>query len=209
MRVLIWGAGTHGRLVADIVRSCGHEIVGFVDADESRVGTEAESGGARVLYTEDEFLETLDEEPDFHAVALALEDNRARLRAYFEVADSLALPAFVHPSAVVSPSAKIGDGTIVGAGVVINAAAAVGRAVMLETACVVEHDNQIGDGSCVGSGAVLAGSVTLGERALVRAGATVIPGIRVGSDSVVEAGSTVVRHVEDESRVDGTPARPV
>jgi len=207
MRVMIWGAGPHGKQVADIVRACGHEIVGFVDADESKVGSEVESGGARVLYSEDEFLETLDEAPDFHAVVLALEDNTARLRSYFEVADSLAVPAFIHPSAVISPSAAIGDGTVVGAGVVVNAAATVGRVVILETACVVEHDNRVGDGARVGCGAVLAGEVSLGERAFVGAGATVIPGIRVGSDAVVQPGSTVIRPVEDGARVDGTPAR--
>lgn len=209
MRVLIWGAGTHGKTVADVIVACGHDIVGFVDADESLVGTEVGKSGARVLYTEDEFLETLDEEPDFDAVALAMTDNTARLRSFFELAGAVAVPAFVHPSAVVSPSATIGDGSIVGAGVVINASAEVGRVVILETASVVEHDNVVGDGARVGCGAILAGTVTLGERALVSAGATVIPNLRVGADATVEPGSTVVHEVADGARVEGTPARPL
>jgi hypothetical protein len=38
MRLLIWGAGGHGKVVADLVRALGHELAGYVDADAGRLG---------------------------------------------------------------------------------------------------------------------------------------------------------------------------
>lgn len=207
MRIMIFGGGGHGKVVSDVIRACGHEVAGFVDVEESRLGQVAEPGGARILYMEDEFLETLDEARDFDAIALALGENANRLRAYFELADQVALPALVHPSAVVSPSASIGDGTVVMPGVVINADAEIGRAVILNSACVVEHDCQIGDAAHISPGAVMAGGSAAESRAWIGSGATVIPDCVVGTDAVVGAGATVVADVPSSVTVVGTPAR--
>ncbi len=35
-RVLVYGAGGHGKVVADVARSAGFEVVGFVDDDPER-----------------------------------------------------------------------------------------------------------------------------------------------------------------------------
>jgi hypothetical protein len=33
---LIWGGGGHGKVIADLVRACGFEVLRFVDADASK-----------------------------------------------------------------------------------------------------------------------------------------------------------------------------
>jgi sugar O-acyltransferase (sialic acid O-acetyltransferase NeuD family) len=207
MRIIIFGGGGHGKVVADLVRACGHDVTGFVDVVEARIGQVAEPGGARILYMEDEFMETLDETRDFDGIALALGENANRLRAYYELAGQVPLPPLIHPSATVSPSASIGDGTVVMPGVVINADADVGQAVILNSACVVEHDCRIDDAAHVSPGAILAGETVVETRAWVGSGATVIPKCTVGTDAVVGAGATVIHDVAPSTTVVGTPAR--
>lgn len=207
-RLLIVGGGGHGKVVADMARACGHEVVGFADVDASKLGKVVEPGGARVLLTQAELLAATEDTLPFGAtaIALAVGNNRARLVLSGSL-DARSLPALVHPSAIVSPSAAIGAGTVVLPAAVVNAAARIGAAVIVNTAAVVEHDCVLGDGVHVSPGAVLAGGVTVGARGWIGAGATVIPGVRIGEDVVVGAGAVVTRDVPEGVTVVGVPAR--
>ncbi|GJG88449.1 hypothetical protein tb265_36300 [Gemmatimonadetes bacterium T265] len=204
-RFLIWGGGGHGKVVADLVRALGDEVVGFVDRDAAKIGQVVEPGGARVVLGEDDFLAGAGAHRA-GAVALAVGDNAARLGCLARAGAS-GVPALVHPTAACSRSATLGAGTVVLAAAVVNAAAALGRAVIVNSGAVVEHDCVVGDGAHVSPGAVLAGGVHVGARAWVGAGATVIQGVRVGSEAVVGAGAVVIRDVPDGVTVVGNPAR--
>ena len=61
-----------------------------------------------MLYNDDDFFETLEEEQDFDAVALAVVDEKTRMRLFFELGEEVLLPPFVHPTAVVSSHASVG-----------------------------------------------------------------------------------------------------
>lgn len=209
-RVLVWGGGGHGKVVADVVRATGREVVGFVDADPAKRGTVVEPGGARVLLSEDDLRERLETREglpaDAAAVVPAVGDNAARHRGLAWLRDRAA-PALVHPSAVVSPSARLGRGTVVMPGAVVNADARVDAGVIVNTGAVVEHDCVLGDASHVSPNATLGGAVVVGERAWVGAGAVVLPGVRIGADAVVGAGAVVLRDVPAGATVVGSPAR--
>jgi len=210
LRLLLWGGGGHGRVVADLVRALGHELVGYVEADAARLGAVVEPGGARVVMPEDELLRLLDDDKrlpgGIDAVVPAVGDNAARLRCLRRLGTFCA-PALAHPAAVVSPSARLGVGTVVFAGAVINAAARIGAAVIVNTGAVVEHDCVVGDGAHVSPRAALAGGVRVGERSWVGIGASVIQGVRIGADAVVGAGAAVIRDVPDGATVVGVPAK--
>jgi UDP-perosamine 4-acetyltransferase len=212
MRLLIWGAGGHGKVVADLVRALGHELAGYVDADAGRLGATVEPGGGRVVMSQDELLRLLEDErrlPDgIDAVVPAVGDNAARLRCLRRLGTFCA-PALAHPAAVVSPSARLGAGTVVLAGAVINAAARIGAAVIVNSGAIVEHDCLIGDGAHLSPRAALAGGVRAGERCWVGIGASVIQGVTIGAGSMVGAGAAVVRDVEDGTTVVGVPAKPI
>lgn len=211
-RFLVWGAGGHGKVVADLVRATGGVVSGFVDRDAGKLGCPVEPGGAHVLLTEDAFLVSLRDTArlpgDVDTIALALGNNALRLER-LGLLGPLATPALLHPAAMVSPSARVGKGSVVFAGVVINADARIGHAAIANTACVIEHDCTLGDGVHVSPGAVLAGGVAVGERAWIGAGATVIEGVRIGADAVVGAGAVVIRDVPAGRTVVGVPARPI
>src|SRR5262249_34393937 len=119
------------------------------------------------------------------------------------------LPPIVHPRSTVSESAKLGDGTTVMAGAVVNPGATVGIGCVLNTLCLVEHDDVIGDFTFIGPKAGLRGTVTLGSRALVGIGASIATSVVVGDDVIIGAGAVVIRPVPAATCVVGVPARPI
>lgn len=208
-RILIWGAGGHGKVVADIVRALGYQLMGFVDQDIKRLGNIVEPLGATLLLDENSLLTAPQRAQAIaHTMAIAIGDNIARLNAlrlsepYFDV------PPLIHPSALVSPSALFGPATVVMPGAIINAGATIGRACILNTACVIEHDCSLSDGVHISPHATLAGNVTVGAQAWIGANATVLPGRRVGDGAIVGAGAVVVNDVATGQTVAGVPARP-
>ena len=207
---LIWGAGGHGKVVADLVRALGHRVFGFADSDVSRMGQRAEPGGARVEITDAALRVALRQAPQpdlpFDAVALGIGDNDARHECLRSLRACCVVP-LVHPTAVVSDSARIGRGTVVFAGSVVNAAAKVGDACIINTGAVVEHDCDLGDAVHVSPGAVLCGHVRVGHRSWIGASAVVIQEITIGADVIVGAGAVVTRDVPDGATVVGNPAR--
>lgn len=210
-RVLIWGGGGHGKVIADLVRALGHRVVGYVDADPARLGRVVEPGGAEVVLTEEQFLERVrhgGSKLTVDAIALAVGENSARL-ACLRAAGELPFPALLHPAAVVSPSAQIGRGTVVLPRAVINAAARLGEGVIVNTSAIIEHDCVIGDGAHISPGAVLAGAVRVGTGSWVGAGAAVIQGVSIGANVIVGAGAVVLHDVPDGTTVAGVPARPI
>src|SRR5512132_3126164 len=50
--LLIWGAGQHGRVVAEVARLIGHTVVGFVDVDPDKFDRVIDRAGARVILTQ-------------------------------------------------------------------------------------------------------------------------------------------------------------
>lgn len=208
---LIWGAGGHGKVVADLVRSLGHTVLGYVDGDPAKLGFVAEPGGTKVIMTEGDFVpQCKDDRPLMPgaatAVAIAIGANQARLLAADRVPHDL-MPPLAHPSAVVSASATLGAATVVFPNAVVNAAARIGRAVIVNSAAVVEHDCVVGDGVHIAPGAIVLGGANVHDLAWLGAGSVVLPEVRVGFRAVVGAGAVVTRDVPDGATVVGNPAR--
>lgn len=204
-RLLVLGAGGHGKVVADCARATGRwrEIRLYDDA--------LEAGTVRGAW------QTFGKLPDLIAdlgphdeVFVAIGRSQTRLRVLQELAAQGATVAVViHPAAVVSPGVSIGAGSLVVAGAVVNVDARIGRGCIVNTRASVDHDCALGDGVHVCPGATLAGTVTVGPGAWIGAGSTVREGITIGVDAFVAAGAVVVRDVPDGVTVAGIPARPL
>lgn len=215
-RVLIWGGGGHGKVVADLIRASGWVVAGVADRDAGKMGCVVEPGGGRVVLSEVDLCRALRSGAilleGVTAIALGIGDNVARLgsaRIVLGAAGNVSLPTLTHPTAVVSPSVVPGSGTLVLAGSVINADARIGIAVIVNSGTIVEHDCVVGDGTHVAPGATLAGGVRVGEMCLIGARAVLLPGITVGDGAIVGAGAVVNRDVPPNARVAGVPARRI
>ncbi len=207
---LVWGAGGHGKVVAEAMRASGMDVAGFIDSDPSKLGTVVDSAQAGVKLTESDFLiSAATRLPEgISGIALGVGDNtqRARCRSLIPLHVFVTV---VHPSAVVSPHATLEPGSVVLAGAIVNSDARIGAGAVINTGAIVEHDCDVQEDAHVAPGAVLAGNVTLGRRVLVGAGSVIIPGVSVGDEAIVGAGSVVIRDVEESSIVAGNPARPI
>lgn len=96
----------------------------------------------------------------------------------------------IHPRAIV-PHGCISEGSVVMANVVVQPGARVGRHVILNTACTVDHDCVIEDYAHIAPGVHLCGGVHVGEGALVGVGSCAVPGAKIPAWSLVKAGSVV------------------
>lgn len=203
MRLVIIGAGGHGRVVLELARATGlYDVVGFVDP-----GPQAEPIMGLPVLGSDEILPRLRSEGLQHAF-VALGNNRARERVGLQL-ESLGFerPALVHPSAFISPSAVLEKGALVMARAVLGTQAVLEEGAILNTGAVADHDNRLATNCHVAPGCALAGFVSIGTRSLIGVGTSVRPQIRVGNDAIVGAGSAVVCDVPDGAVVVGVPAR--
>lgn len=204
MRLLIFGAGDHGRALAALAQALGHEVVGFTDAAPAR------GGGAPLLGDDEAGVAAFRArrcDAAIVGVGNTARDARRRLHARLEAA-GVPLATLVHPRACVDGSAAVGDGSAVFAGAVVGPAARVGRNCVLYSAAVVEHDCVLEDHAYLGPGVVLAGRVIVRAGAFLGAGAVVLPGMEIGAEATVAAGAVVTEPVTGGDTVIGAPARP-
>lgn len=202
--LVIFGAGGHGRVVADAARAAGLELLGFLDD----AGPAAAGPGGMV--PDAPLLEAADPRLKAAVFVVAIGDNATRLRIARRLAgEGRTLHPVVHPDATVSPSAWLGGGVYVGARAVVGPGTAVDTAALVNTGAVVEHDGRADAGAHVAPGAVLGGGVHVGEAALVGLGARVLPGLRVGAGAVIGAGAVLTRDAEAGFTYTGMPARAV
>jgi UDP-perosamine 4-acetyltransferase len=205
-RVLVFGASGHGKVVADVARAAGHELVAFVDDDPER--RRAGVWDLPVLGWDEVREGPWEGGRPF--IALGIGENRARERVFGRVlTEGFEVLTAVHPSAVVSPRARIGAGSVVMALVAVNPDAEVGAGAILNTGCVVEHDCRLGRFVHLSPNSALGGGVHIGDRAHLGLGAVVLPLVHLGADARIGAGAVVVKGVAAGATVVGVPARPV
>ena len=193
-KLIIIGAGGHGRVVSETAKLNGYEVIGFLDDADNKttVGKVAD------------FIKYIGE-ADF---TVAIGNNAVRMKIQSELIKSGAnVVSLIHPNATVSESAAIGKGTVVMAGAVINAGVLIGDGVIINTCASVDHDCRIGDFSHISVGARICGTVGIGDCTWVGAGATVINNIIICGGTTVGAGAVVVKDIDEIGTYVGVPAK--
>ncbi len=198
--VIIIGAGGHAKVIADIVRKSGDNLIGFLD-DTKEVGTEFFD--AFILGKTDAFSEYAGK-----AFIIAIGNNAIREKLAAKM-QGVAFYTAIHPTAVMAEGVTLGEGSCVMANAVINADAKIGKHCIINTASVVEHDNRISDYVHISPAAALAGTVTVGERTHIGIGACVKNNTDICADVTVGAGAVVVKNITEGGTYIGVPARKV
>ncbi len=199
MRAIIFGAGNHGRVVLDILRAQGRNVIGWLD--ENRALWETQVAGLTVLGGLDWLRQ---HKSDGLGVIAGIGNTQPRV-AVSKAVESLGVPLInaIHPSAVVMPTATLGCGICICAGAIIGTSAQIGDYALVNTGSSIDHDSVLEEGAWVSPGVVTAACVRIGRGAYVSTGAVLVAGVSIGDGAVVGAGTVVTRHVPAGMRMLG------
>ncbi len=198
-RLIIVGAGGHGKVIADNALKNGYKNICFVD--DNAMG---EVMGFPIIATSNEIESLNDSNTDF---IIGIGDNV--IRKTISKTYRVNWVSIVHPSAQIAFNASIGKGTVVMANAVINACAKVGEHCIINTSVVVEHDNVIGNYTHISPSVALGGTVHVGELTHIGIGAIVKNNTDICSDCTVGAGAVVVKSITESGTYIGSPAKRV
>ncbi len=164
-KLLIVGAGGHGRCIAEIALLTGtFSKVAFLDDTWQEGKFENPNIIGRI-----EHLAL--HQHSFSHVIIGIGNNSIREKLHTQmVAQGMKIATLLHPSAFISTTAQIGVGSVVFAGVVIGPDTRVGDSAIINCNSTVDHDGFIDDFAHLGVGVQLAGSSHIGRGAFLQAG---------------------------------------
>lgn len=187
-RVIVIGAGGHGRSVAEAILLLGRdELVGFVDDGEDANAT---VWSYPILGTTDS-LHTLGTHAD--SVVVAIGNNAVREKLQARVVEAgFELLSVIHPMAFVSPTANLGIGCAVMAGAVVGTEARLGEGVIVNGGATVDHHCIVDDFGHLGVNACMAGGSVLGRGAWMQAGSALGYGVMLENHKILLPGQALV-----------------
>lgn len=199
--IVVYGAGGHGKVVAEILAASKRVVTGFIDDRLALTGSKIIG---LPVFGVDDWLSS-------HSgvgVALGIGDNRARERAVCLIQKRAhQLISAIHPAAIVSRSARLGAGVVIVAGAVLNAECELEDGVIVNSGAIVEHDVRIGRYAHLSPGSAIGGGAQIGALSHIGMGAMILPSKRVGDNCMIGAGAVVVEDIPDNQVAYGVPAR--
>ena len=196
-RLVVYGAGGHGRSVVALLRELGYfDIIGYVD-DGYPIGDQV--FGLEVLGGADH-LATLAQ----NGVRMAINavggigDLQVRL-SVFDYLHKAGFfnPTVIHPTAFLEKSSHLDHGVQVFPFAYVGTEVQVGYGCIINTGAIVSHNCVLESYVNLSPGATLAGGVIVGEGALIGMQATVNLNVRVGQRVRIGNGATVKEDVPD------------
>ncbi|MCV3418308.1 UDP-N-acetylbacillosamine N-acetyltransferase [Campylobacter lari] len=188
--IYIYGSSGHGLVCADVARNLGYEKIIFLDDNKGL-----------------KYHSNLEK----HDMFIAIGANSIREKLFKKAKDDgFRLVNLIHKSAIISPSAFLDDeGILIMPNVVVNAKASIAKGVILNTACVIEHECFVDEFSHISVGAKLTGNVKIGKRCFLGVNSSVIPCMSLNDDITLGAGAVVVKNLTSKGIYAGVPAKKI
>lgn len=201
-KLIIIGAGGHGKVIADIAKLNGYKEIYFLDDDINK----HKIGEYQIIGTSKD-IDKYKEKYDF---IVGIGNNKIRKKFSLKLNErKIKQPSLIHPSAVIDQTVNIGQGTVVMSNVVINADSKIGNGCIINTSSSIDHDCLISNYTHISPGVHIAGTVSIGECSWVGIGATVKNNVYIGSDCIIGAGSVVIDNLLEPGTYIGVPARRI
>jgi len=202
-KLLIVGAGGHGKVLADISRRINRwKYIAYVD--DNLVG-QSIMGIDVIGKASDAFLLI----PEYDII-VGIGNNTVRYQYQSKLeASGASIPILIHPNAVVGDEVTFGNGTVVMAGAVINCCTKIGKGCIINAGSTVDHDNIIEDYVHISPGVHIAGTVRIGRATWLGIGSIVSNNLKITSDCIIGAGAVVINDLMHPGTYVGVPARRV
>lgn len=160
-KLLIIGAGGHGKVVAEVAADLEYEVIDFVD---------------------DQSTETVGKITDLERLAgqykeafVGIRDNRLRGELVGRLRHcGYVIPVLIHPTAYISRTAAIGQGTVVEPKAIVNANTTIGQGSIISVGAIVDHDVKVGEYCHVNAGAIVKAGATIESFRKLEAGEVVM-----------------------------------
>lgn len=163
MRLIILGAGGHGKVVADIAKQTGkYKEICFLD-DNS---LDAEVIGKCYQYLEFQSADT--------EMYPAFGNNTVRIQWENKLLEAgISLAKIILPLAYVSPLAEVASGCVIMPYAVVNTGTKIKKACIINIGAMVDHDCILEEGCHLAPGAIVKGENHLSEGMKVESGEVV------------------------------------
>lgn len=189
--IILIGGGSHSRQVANICRSDGRRVLGYVSPQETSM---SELG---CYFGDDENFSQNINAVEEHELIIAIGrvDNRSSqvcnevMKFYKSL--KLTFAKVAHQTCYLARTTIVAEGTVLSAGVVINDNSTVGEHTLVNTGAIIEHDCKIGAGCHIAPGAIVCGGVSIGDGSIIGAGSVIIQGSTIPSNTLVKANSVI------------------
>lgn len=193
----IFGAGEHGKVVADCILSNNVNNIVFVD-ENSQLSNKWINFP---IYT-DNIIQKIKKSK----VIIGIGNNKIRKDIVCKF-PSFQFASISHITSFISKFSEIGDGTVAMAFSLVQTNSRIGNHCIINSNASIDHDCIIEDFVHVGPGSILCGNVRVSEGAFIGAGTTIIPSVNIGKWATIGAGSIVLKDVPDFATVVGNPAK--
>jgi len=200
-RLVILGAGGHGRVVADCASATDkyQEIVFLDDCLPQR----NQNAHWSIIDTPDNW-QKYRTQSEF---IVAFGQNALRKKFTQEITNEQGkLATIIHPTAVVSNQVSIGKGTVIFANVTINFGVTIGDGCILNTACSIDHDCHVLDFVHISPQVAIAGGATIGAMSWLGINSTVIECVTLATGTQTGAGAVIVSDTQPNTLYLGMPA---
>ena len=200
-KLIIVGAGGHGKVVADIaIQTKEYQEIAFIDDNSN----ESECMGIEIIGKSVDVKEYVGK-VDF-IVAIGNAEIRKKVMCQLvEMGGTFA--TLIHPTAVIGSRVTIEEGTVVMAGAVLNPHSEIGKGCIVNTHATVDHDCKLGNYVHVAVGAHLCGNVKVGNYTWIGAGVTVRNNTTICENCIIGVGAAVVKNINEAGTYVGVPAR--
>jgi sugar O-acyltransferase (sialic acid O-acetyltransferase NeuD family) len=204
-KVAIVGYSGHAYVVLDILLGRKYEVIGYCDSCEKK------QNPFNLKYlgreNEDYPLSILKENSYFVSIG----DNFIRAKILNNLIKQFNKPALnvIHNKAVCSTFIEWHPqgGILVAANTTINPLVKIGKGVICNTSCSIDHECVIDDFVHIAPCAVLCGNVTIGENSFIGANSVIKQGVTIGKNVIVGAGSVILKDIPDNCTVIGNPSK--
>ena len=196
-RLIIIGAGSHGKVIADAALKNGYTNICYIDDHAT-----GDVMGFPIIGTSADIERLNDGSTDF---IIGIGNNAIRKTVAEKY--NVNWVSIVHPSAQIAFNAEIGKGTVIMANAVVNVCATVGEHCIINTGAIVEHDNVIENYAHISPNVALGGTVRIGSLTHVGIGATVKNNTEICSDCTIGAGAVVVKNIKEPGTYVGVSIR--